>query len=221
MRSHLLAICTVMLAVVLGIFGGQKKKTISPEKATKNLFQAVIARDPKLVLLAIQNKADVNAKDERGWTPLLYACYSSKENFEIAQILIRAGANVTVGIPFSGHNCLDFALSNRNLKLADLGITHGIPISEQNRRQYESILANGTINPQLEFLGLFYRDPMTFQQQLTKKNDTELQELKKTAQWYDCSEPLMRIQALTLNKFQSRLHDLLKMGHKVDSEITE
>jgi hypothetical protein len=209
MRSHLLLVG--MLAVVLGTFGGQKKKTISPEKATKLLFQAITAEDPELVLLAIHNKADVNAKVGDDWTPLRYTCENG--NFKIAKILIQEGAKVYAN---ANSDCLDLALHSRNLQLADLVIAHGIPISEKNRRQYESILVNGTINPQLEFLGLFYRDPTTFRQQLTKKNDTELNKLEKLAQWYGCSEPLVLIQAP--NKFKNRLHNLLRTHKQVDIE---
>lgn len=46
------------------------------------------------IQLLIDNGADVNAKDENGKTPLMYACLHRCESIEIVRLLLKNGANV-------------------------------------------------------------------------------------------------------------------------------
>ncbi|SEO21235.1 ankyrin repeat domain-containing protein [Paenibacillus sp. OV219] len=57
-----------------------------------NLFQAVARRDADAVQALIDTRADINATDERGRTPLLAATHAN--NPTIAKILIDAGADI-------------------------------------------------------------------------------------------------------------------------------
>ena len=50
---------------------------------------------PALVRALLDAKADVNAKDVRGMTPLMYAVTSEHQNPEIVQMLLAAGADRT------------------------------------------------------------------------------------------------------------------------------
>lgn len=63
-------------------------------KPTKSLHQATIDGDIEQVRLNISTGADVNAKDNMGYTPLLYAAKDGKE--EVAELLIAGGADVNV-----------------------------------------------------------------------------------------------------------------------------
>lgn len=40
----------------------------------------------------IRQQADLNAQDEKGYTPLIIACYNNR--YEAARLLIQAGADV-------------------------------------------------------------------------------------------------------------------------------
>jgi hypothetical protein len=226
MRKIALPILTIVIALSMGnsssLYGVKKKKPIkiSQEVATERLFNAVESEVPALVRLAIHNKANVNAV-KNGKTPLLLAC--RKVHFEIAKILLQEGANVNA-MDSLGKSCLDLVLVKPSLKdiqladqllnIANLVIAHGALVTDVTRSRYSSIYSQ--LPTQLEFLGLFYREPMTFQQQLAKKNDTERQELEKLAQKYGCTEPLVLIQAP--NEFKNRLHNLLRTHKQVDIE---
>ena len=43
---------------------------------------------------AIQDGANVNAKDKGGWTPLMLACDNNKASKEVTELLIDKGAKV-------------------------------------------------------------------------------------------------------------------------------
>jgi len=60
-----------------------------------------------IVKLLIANGADLNAKDENGWTPLYAAVWSS--GAAIAKLLIIKGADVNLGRDIDGITTIDFA----------------------------------------------------------------------------------------------------------------
>ena len=60
------------------------------------LIQAITKGEPEAVKQAIADGADVNAKGERGLTPLHIAHYANRPytNLKIAELLVAAGADV-------------------------------------------------------------------------------------------------------------------------------
>ena len=58
------------------------------------LMQAAEAGDLQAVKTLLASGADVNAHDQRGWTPLMHASMSLKANAEVVRTLMAAGADV-------------------------------------------------------------------------------------------------------------------------------
>ncbi len=58
------------------------------------LMHAADAGDLRSVKELLASGADVNAQDQRGWTPLMHASKSLKANAEVVRTLIAAGADV-------------------------------------------------------------------------------------------------------------------------------
>ncbi|MDP7611496.1 MAG: ankyrin repeat domain-containing protein [Nitrospinaceae bacterium] len=84
--------------------------------------------------------ADVNAKDDRGVTPLHYA--AAKGSKEIAELLIAKSADVNAKIPYGlnkGETPLDFATHpdnvNASSETADLLRKHGGKTGEELRSE--------------------------------------------------------------------------------------
>ena len=65
--------------------------------STKNLFEAVKSGDLSKAESAIAEGADVNAKDDAGWTPLRYAV-KINNNFAIVQLLLKNEAKVELTV---------------------------------------------------------------------------------------------------------------------------
>jgi ankyrin repeat protein len=64
---------------------------------TKNLFEAVKSGDLSKAESAIAEGADVNAKDDDGWTPLRHAV-KRNNNFAIVQLLLKNEAKVELAV---------------------------------------------------------------------------------------------------------------------------
>src|SRR5258706_3676323 len=67
---------------------------LAREQANKPLFYAVGRGDLVAVKHLIASGADVNERDENGWTPLFAAMTNKKETPQIIEVLIRAGADI-------------------------------------------------------------------------------------------------------------------------------
>jgi len=71
----------------------EKPTLVDAKQGGRNpLFEALQQEQKEIVLLLIENGADVNIKDNRGFTPLHYA--AQQGSAEIAEHLITSGANV-------------------------------------------------------------------------------------------------------------------------------
>ncbi len=65
-------------------------KLLSPENS--NLFDAVeINKSPKVIETLLKAGADIEAKDEYGSTPLMWA--ARHDNPEVIEVLLKAGVN--------------------------------------------------------------------------------------------------------------------------------
>jgi ankyrin repeat protein len=65
------AVCSIALVVIMGVWFTHRAPALSP--TTQHLYQALKAKDVQAVSDALAQGADVNAHDELGFTPLVWA----------------------------------------------------------------------------------------------------------------------------------------------------
>ena len=80
----------MLFLLLLTLFAGQAS---AANAKTEELLEIVGKAGPEEVRQLIQDGADVNAKDEDGWTPLMLAA-AHNSNPEVLKVLIEAGADV-------------------------------------------------------------------------------------------------------------------------------
>lgn len=123
----ILTLLTALLAVVAALFLLWRANLISlpflnsgletqVSAADTNLFSLVKTGDVASVLQAIENGANVNAQDEFGQTPLMYAAGSSS-NPEIISSLIKAGASLNTQTSTGWTALMYAARDNKNLEV--------------------------------------------------------------------------------------------------------
>ena len=87
----------------------RKREMLSPEeqkRLDKELLEAVKKGEYKKVEELIKRGANVNEKDNDGWTALMHA--ASRGHKEIVELLIKNGANVNEK-GYNGRTALDYA----------------------------------------------------------------------------------------------------------------
>ncbi|MCK4292302.1 MAG: ankyrin repeat domain-containing protein, partial [Planctomycetes bacterium] len=90
----LIALITVPTALVLTDRAEAEAATEHEAKSTKSLHKAVADRNIDLIKRLIAEGADINAKNERAMTPLMWGIYKSALTKEVAELLIEKGADV-------------------------------------------------------------------------------------------------------------------------------
>ena len=101
----------------------------------------VAAPSPELASALVDNGADVNARDARGWTPLMWAGANGRA--EIVRLLLALGADVNVRDTYKhneGHTAL---MHTTNLEVIRLLLEHGADPNIRNERgltAYETAL---------------------------------------------------------------------------------
>lgn len=80
---------------------------------------------PETVELLLSYKSDINAKNDNGCTPLHEAIEGSFEN---VQILLKAGADMTVRREDDDFSCLELAVSDASPRVVKLLIEYGADI---------------------------------------------------------------------------------------------
>ncbi len=106
-----LLLCVVMVALsVSAAFGG----------ATEDLFEAAHDKDttPQKIQSLIESGANVNAKSNGGWTPLMQAAYNNS-NPEVVKALINAGADINAKDK-NGIEAVAYAQHNENPEIRGL-----------------------------------------------------------------------------------------------------
>jgi ankyrin repeat protein len=96
--------------------------TIEPAQPVESLHEAAAAGDIQQIKSLISAGADVNAKDDKGSTPLHYAVILA--NKDVIELLIAGGADVNVKDD-QGHTALWWAKQQENAELTDLLLKHG------------------------------------------------------------------------------------------------
>ena len=93
-----------------------------------DIHQAAERGNIEVVKQAIADGADVNAKDDIGWTPLHPATAAGHK--EIVELLIAKGADVNA-MDDDGITPLDFAIVDKQSETADLLRKHGAKTGEE------------------------------------------------------------------------------------------
>ena len=119
--KHLLL--TTIAAVVLAGCGEAQSSEPSTAKAPGfSIHEAAENGNIEAVKLHLAAGADVNAKDEEEFTPLLYAAWDGHK--EIAELLIANGADVNVK-DVNGETPLGWTIFGKYPETADLLRKHG------------------------------------------------------------------------------------------------
>lgn len=105
------------------------------------LHQAASQGALKIIELLLAYKADVNAKDNGGYTPLYGAISygAGKGGIGIVEVLIKSGANVNVKNENEGETPLHKAISRKDIEVVKLLISHGADVNAVSRNGVKSL----------------------------------------------------------------------------------
>jgi ankyrin repeat protein len=104
--------------------GGKTKKELN------ELLNAAGEGDIKAVKQHLAAGADVNAKDENGWTPLHWAAISFDK--EVSEYLITMGADVNAAETVSGMTPLHFAAAGDQKEIVELLLASGADVNAKD-----------------------------------------------------------------------------------------
>ena len=117
----------IVVAVVLAVL-----LVASAYAQTKDFFELVRHGTPQDVQAAIDNGADVNARDTRGWTPLINAALFN-QNPEVITTLLKAGADLKAEDTHHGGTALLWAAwDNLNPEVVTTLLKAGADIEARN-----------------------------------------------------------------------------------------
>jgi len=91
------------------------------------LFQAVRNNDFPAVKESLNRKADPNARDRDGFTPLMIA--SIRGSVEVVQVLINVGADVNAANPFTEATPLNMAILGRKPRVLETLVASGVNVN--------------------------------------------------------------------------------------------
>ena len=100
---------------------------ISTFAADVRLADAAKAGDIEAVRALLKDKVNVNEAQGDGMTPLHWAVYGN--NFDVAQLLVKGGANVKAVTRLDSSTPLLMAATNGNLQIMDLLIKAGADVN--------------------------------------------------------------------------------------------
>ncbi|MFA5411820.1 MAG: ankyrin repeat domain-containing protein [Candidatus Micrarchaeia archaeon] len=125
---------------VAGITEAAQKRVLCPEEKKMLdglLFKAIGGKGACEVKRLLEAGADVNAKNERGWTVLMEA--ADKENVEAFKMLIERGADVnakTVGL----WTALMSACNRHNIEIIRMAIGAGADVNAKDETRQDAIM---------------------------------------------------------------------------------
>jgi predicted nucleic acid-binding OB-fold protein len=106
---------------------------LSPSDFKKCLFWSAKNNHATMIQWLIKNGADVNLKNNYGYTPFHYAV--SDSNFETVETLIENGADVNVKNNY-GYTPLHYAVSDGNFETVETLIENGADVNVKNNYGY-------------------------------------------------------------------------------------
>ncbi|HSW00737.1 MAG TPA: serpin family protein [Sedimentisphaerales bacterium] len=127
------ALCLVLIAMLL--MGGCRKKTAQSNRATRGhqvsfLHEMAKRGNLESVRTLLAKGADVNARDDRGRTPLHEAADGAFA--DLAELLIRQGADVQARDP-RGRTPLHEAMRDAPVSFIQLLVSHGADLNVQDK----------------------------------------------------------------------------------------
>ena len=99
------------------------------EYIDKVIIQAARVGNAEVIAELIARNTEVNCQDEKGYTPLIIACYNNQ--YDAAKLLLEAGANVNAQ-DFGGNTALMGVAFKGYPEIAELLITHGADLNLQH-----------------------------------------------------------------------------------------
>lgn len=96
-----------------------------------DLHRAAYDGHPGWVQTCLANREDVNARDEKGYTALLWCCFRGKvgDQLAVASLLVGAGADVNAIVQPKGDGCLHLAAQSSNKQLVEYLLESGANIN--------------------------------------------------------------------------------------------
>ncbi|MBI5430366.1 MAG: ankyrin repeat domain-containing protein [Nitrosomonadales bacterium] len=109
------------------------------------LLSALIQKKPdEIIKMLVRNGADVNAKGDAGWTPLIWAIYN--DNAEVVKALVSKGANVNAQDD-NGKEALIYAMEKNNTVIIQKLLNNGADVNARNSNGVPALVwsaANGS-----------------------------------------------------------------------------
>ncbi|WP_031526508.1 ankyrin repeat domain-containing protein [Dyadobacter crusticola] len=99
------------------------------ENYTQVIIHAARLGNVPVLQELVDLKTDVNCRDEKGYTPLIVACYNNQ--LEAARFLIESGADVN-GADYGGNTALMGAAFKGYVDIANLLIDKGAHLDQQH-----------------------------------------------------------------------------------------
>jgi len=130
MKSHLLL--TTIAAVVLVGCGNPEADRALLEAARGKISPSSFGYEENIeaVKKTLADGADVNAKDDNGWTPLHWAALSGHK--EVSEYLITMGADVNAAETGSGMTPLHFAAAGDQKEIVELLLASGADVNAKD-----------------------------------------------------------------------------------------
>lgn len=117
---HLLDVYPEMEVLDLLLANGAKINAPNDEGVT--ILHLVT--DPEMLRVLVEHGADIEARDWRGWTPLLMQANEQSNGTDVVAALLDQGADPNA-IGLSGETALSFARATGNTALRNILVAHG------------------------------------------------------------------------------------------------
>jgi len=139
----------VLFSVIIMVFLFQVQ--VSKEEMNNKLLKAAIEGKLGEVKNLLKLGADINTKDKSNWTPLMCAC--SGQNNKIAELLIKAGADVKAK---SIHGVTALVLAS-DKKVSELLIKAGADVNAKDKDGITVLMGASSKKPEVTELLLKYK----------------------------------------------------------------
>ena len=107
------------------------------EELNQQLIDAVSDADKERVKNALSKGADVNARDNMSWTPLMLA--AGNDHISIAELLINEGANINARTN-DGKTALMFAAAEGNKEIVELLVERGADVNTRDNLGWTALM---------------------------------------------------------------------------------
>ena len=124
---------------------------VSTYAQTTDFFELVKTGTPQSVQAAINQGADVNARDRYGLTPLMFAAQYNQDS-KVVATLLEAGANLNARNRYGWVSLLYAAASNRNPEVVGVLLKAGAHINARDRYGLTPLMFAASSNQSAEVI---------------------------------------------------------------------